>query len=492
MLGQISKIYRHICLVLVFLFPACFYAQVIAETDTTMIKNTNTSEIIDSITPTSPDTTSVLEMLNHPSDTSLIKTDSIIPYKESISFQSIAHKYFTSLDSLKDEYHEWKYTGEDLLSNPYYINLFSYPTLYKGTLRRVIGSPKFRENAGEWNEDYERVQLADQTLVNIYGKRPYLIKTTGLAPEEDVGIRKDLETKVIPETKLSDKVNKPILTKEPVVIKPDWEVTSFKPNFWTFRADVSLRFMQNYISSNWYQGGESNNSLLGSATLEANYDNKRKITFSNKLEMKLGFYSSRSDTIHKYKTNSDLLRMTNKLGIKATKHWYYTFMLQSWTQFYRSFRSNNRYVYSDFMSPFENVASIGMDYKFTSKNKKFNVSATLSPFAHNLKYVGREKLITSNGLDEGKHHKSTFGSTITANATWQPIKNVTWKSRLYFFTDYTFAKVEWENTFLFKINDFLSTELFLYPRFDDSVKRKEGKSYTQFKEYISLGFGMSF
>ncbi|MBQ7664015.1 MAG: DUF3078 domain-containing protein, partial [Bacteroidaceae bacterium] len=338
------SIYRKLCLIVVFLLPASVFGQVVTDSGSTARGKTDVAEVLDSIAAITEDSTAAPDSTAIPDSIISAVKDTVIPQKNKIAFDGIAHRYSARLDSLKDEYHEWKYTGEDLLSNPYYINLFSYPTLYKGTLRRVIGSPKFRENAGEWNEDYERVQLADQTLVNIYGKRPYLIKTTGLAPEEDVGIRKDLETKVIPETKLSDKVNKPILTKEPVVIKPDWEVTSFKPNFWTFRADVSLRFMQNYISSNWYQGGESNNSLLGSATLEANYDNKRKITFSNKLEMKLGFYSSRSDTIHKYKTNSDLLRMTNKLGIKATKHWYYTFMLQSWTQFYRSFRSNNRYV----------------------------------------------------------------------------------------------------------------------------------------------------
>lgn len=486
------RIYRRLCVQFLFLLPAALFGQVVTESGSTARGKTDVAEVLDSIAAITEDSTAAPDSTAIPDSIISAVKDTVIPQKNKIAFDGIAHRYSARLDSLKDEYHEWEYTGDDLLSNPYYINLFSSPTLYKGSLRRIIGSPKFKESNSEWNANYERVRLTDLALVNIYGKRPYLIETTGLAPEEGGGIRKDLETEVIPITKLSEKVDKPKLTKDPVVIKPDWEVTTFRPNFWTFKADVSLRFMQNYISSNWYQGGESNNSLLGSATLEANYDNKRKITFSNKLEMKLGFYSSRSDTIHKYKTNSDLLRMTNKLGVKATKHWYYTFMLQSWTQFYRSFRSNNRYVYSDFMSPFENVASIGMDYKFTSKNKKFNVSATLSPFAHSLKYVGREKLITSNGLDEGKHHKSTFGSTITANATWQPIKNVTWKSRLYFFTDYTFAKVEWENTFLFKINDFLSTELFLYPRFDDSVKRKEGKSYTQFKEYISLGFGMSF
>ena len=53
-------------------------------------------------------------------------------------------------------------------------------------------------------------------------------------------------------------------------------------------------------------------------------------------------------------------------------------------------------------------------------------------------------------------------------------------------------QVEWENTFDLKINDFLSTRFFIYPRFDDSVARQEGKSYLQLNEILSLGFKMNF
>ena len=76
--------------------------------------------------------------------------------------------------------------------------------------------------------------------------------------------------------------------------------------------------------------------------------------------MRLGFQSTRGDTYHKYLTNSDLLRLTNQLGLKASKHWSYSVMLQSWTQFCRSYKKNDRAVYSDIMSPFESLLSIGM------------------------------------------------------------------------------------------------------------------------------------
>ena len=42
-------------------------------------------------------------------------------------------------------------------------------------------------------------------------------------------------------------------------------------------------------------------------------------------------------------------------------------------------------------------------------------------------------------------------------------------------------------------DEYLTTQLFLYPRFDDSVKRKEGSNtYFQFKEYLSLGVKLNF
>lgn len=53
------------------------------------------------------------------------------------------------------------------------------------------------------------------------------------------------------------------------------EIVVEKPNFWTFSGDYYLQFLQNYVSDNWYKGGESNYSMMASATLQANYNNKQ-------------------------------------------------------------------------------------------------------------------------------------------------------------------------------------------------------------------------
>jgi hypothetical protein len=55
--------------------------------------------------------------------------------------------------------------------------------------------------------------------------------------------------------------------------------------------------------------------MVGALTLEANYDNKEKWLWNNKLELKLGFIRSRTDSLHKLKTNDDLIRLTSKVGL---------------------------------------------------------------------------------------------------------------------------------------------------------------------------------
>ena len=120
------------------------------------------------------------------------------------------------------------------------------------------------------------------------------------------------------------------------------------------------------------------------------------------------------------------------------------------------------------------------------------MNATLSPVAVKLKYVGRSSLVTSFGLDEGKHTKWEYGSNITANYTWDIFKNVRWSGRIYYFTDYSSTQVEWENTFNFSINRYLSARIFLYPRFDDSRKRNKDQSNFEFNELLSLGLKVDF
>ena len=411
--------------------------------------------------------------------------------------QNVVAKAIQQLDSLQHLSQKNTNTSVDSLQNPYFTSLLGTPMLYPGSVKRLFALGGTHNDGAFGGSVAHMLHRADSTLIGACIAYPQLALPYVESINDDHG-----EETVAP--------TPPAFSLSPTVEPKhdgvhDMGLPTFssdggdglgllvrRPNFWNFKTNFSLQFTQNYVSDNWYKGGESHNTLLAATVIEANYNNQRKLTFDNKLEMKLGFQSSHNDDEHKYKTNSDLLRLTNKLGLRAVKHWYYTVMLQSWTQFYKGYKSNDKKVYSDFMSPFESLLSVGMDYQYTTKKNRFNISATLSPLALKFKYVDRASLATSFGLDEGKHTLWEYGSNITINYKWDIIKNVSWTGRLYYFTDYSSTQLEWENTFNLSINRYLSAKLFLYPRFDDSRNRDENQSNFEFNELLSLGLNVNF
>lgn len=330
-------------------------------------------------------------------------------------------------------------------------------------------------------------RMLDKTLMNIYLSRPDLVKSTES--------RLDVVGAPIPEgapRKSNIDIVDDVAPKAIEIEATPMNIYVKKPNFWTIKGDYYLQFLQNYVSDNWYKGGESNYSMLGSITMQANYNNKQKVKWENKLELRLGYQTSKGDTLHKYKTSEDLIRYTGKLGLQATKRWYYTLQMIAQTQFTQGLKSNDQFIYSDFMSPFKLNLSVGMDYNVDWLNHRLKGSAHIAPLAFNWKYVGREALATRYGLKEGQHGMTDYGSEFTLDFTWQMAENLRWKSRLYGYTTYERAELEWENTISFQFNKYISTNIFLYPRFDDGTTRKEGESYWQFKEYASVGFSYSF
>lgn len=386
------------------------------------------------------------------------------------------------VDSLQKALETLSADSQKILNTKYY-RLFS-PLTYDPK----VTAGMFIPNAVR-SQSIEEEEI-DSVLLRYFLSRPDLVQTSvsrlhksaesaGAVPSSPVKRKVEIQKTLQPEEE------KPIDDYTPVDIK------IFKPNFWKFSGDYSLQFLQNYISENWYTGGESYLSAVGNVVLKLNYNNKQKVKFENILEMKLGLQTSESDTLHSLKTSTDMLRYTGKLSLQAIKKWDYAFQMIATTQFMRTFKSNNSVVYSDFFSPLELNFSIGMDYTISTKNQKLNGSIHLAPIALNFKYVDRLALSTRFGLDEGEHTLTDMGSQMTLNLTWKPNNDIKWTSRLYAYTTYKRAVVEFENTISFALSKFVSTNLFLYPRFDDGVARREDNNYWQMKEYFALGFSYS-
>ena len=365
-----------------------------------------------------------------------------------------------------------------------YYRLFAPLTFYHNVADKTLALNS--ESAGKDNVS----DAIDAALLNVYLKRPDLVQTTESELAETGSVREDIYQPMENQVAFVEKVDAPQLVDVPQDI-PDTVMVQV-PKFWTYKGDGFLQFMQNYVSGNWYKGGESNYSMVGALTLEANYDNKNKWKWDNKLELKLGFLRSRTDTLHKVKSNEDLIRFTSKVGLQATKHWYYTLQLQAYTQFSKGYKSNDPKVYSDWFSPFNLNLGLGMDYKVETENKRLTGTVNLSPIAVNYRYVGRLDLGPSYGLDPGKHSMVEFGPNMTADLVWKFNDVVTWKTRFYAFTSFKRAEIEWENTFELRVSKYITANLFLFPRFDDASIYDDDLGFWQFKEYSSLGFAYTF
>ncbi|MCH4147577.1 MAG: DUF3078 domain-containing protein [Prevotella sp.] len=356
-----------------------------------------------------------------------------------------------------------------------YNSLFLPTTFYKGVAKNnfeLDSSPS----------------LLDETLLKVYLDRPDLVERTETQLDKIGGTIEATPVKVEHAPDIVEQIApKPI---EPENVPVD--VVIIKPNFWTFSGDYYLQFLQNFVSSNWYKGGESNYSMVGSVTLNANFNNKQKVKWENKLEMKLGFQTSREDSLHSMRASENLLRFTSKYGLQASKKWYYTAQLIAYTQFMRQWVSNSQTLTTDFLGPLVVNLSLGMDYNVDWMNHKLTGSVHLAPAAYNYKYVNRESLASRYGIDAGKHHLNDFGSQITVDLLWKFSDNISWKTRLYGYTTYQRAELEWENTLTFKFNRWISSNIFVYPRFDDGATRINDHSYWQLKEYASVGFSYSF
>lgn len=368
--------------------------------------------------------------------------------------------------------------------NIYSLRMVMPPTFYSSAVLQ-----QFSSEAQGLSSDYNLLcmWMINDALSKMYVNQPQYITKTDDQIEASGTIRDDVEGSLTTDTKLTDKVVNVDLGTD---LDENVKLVTRKPNFWKFPGEGSLKFTQNYFSDNWYQGGENNYSFLGLLTLNANYDNKQNVQWENRLEVRLGFQTTgESDKYHSLKPTDNLLRITTKLGYKAYKTLFYTTQIQAYTQLVPLYDANSDNKRTDFLSPLNLTVSVGLDYKFATKNNNFRGNVYMAPCAYNMRYVDNIDLATRHGIEKGHHAYHNFGPSVTINAYWQIAKNISWKSRMYWISNFKYTNLEWENTFNFTINKYLSASLFVYPKFDDSSSRyrSEGGSFFMLKEWFSLG-----
>ncbi len=420
----------------------------------------------------------------------LLLSSSSIQAQDSEAVSSFA----SSLSSLKNEIASNYHSSATV--SPYYYRLLD-PGVYNASAAKHVMTLSDNESSGDYRDELN--QSIDQSLLNLYLKQPSKVKYSNehLEEEELVTAESPAE-EVIPNTKVDDILTKELQETPATAIDDsivDIGLKVEKPNFWTRKGEFSLQFSQNYFSDNWYKGGNNSQNLLSAIILEANYDDTKRIKWENRLELRLGFMTTTSDTCHTFLTSNDKIDLTSKLGIKAKKSWYYTVSAEAKSQFMPGYKTNDRRRYSSFLSPLDVYLSIGMDFKPTLKNGN-EFSLALLPVSYKMRYLrDHDENIHSVYNMIGKDVTHDIGSKIEMNSKLKLAKDFFWKSRFYFFTAYDYAEGEWENSFQYQFSKYISAEVFTLWRFDDNRDRKyydDNLGYFQFKEYFTLGLTYAF
>jgi uncharacterized protein YoxC len=132
-----------------------------------------------------------------------------------------------------------------------YYRLFAPTTFYRSGVNKSLS---MNPESGD-----EVTDAVDAAMIDLYLRRPDLVKDTESHLDRVGSVREDVNQEVKQTVELVDQVEP--LPDEPEVVPVGIVVT--KPNFWQFKFDGYLQFMQNYVSCNWYKGGESSYSAIG-------------------------------------------------------------------------------------------------------------------------------------------------------------------------------------------------------------------------------------
>ncbi len=257
---------------------------------------------------------------------------------------------------------------------------------------------------------------------------------------------------------------------------------------WTKKTTSAVQLSQMYVSDNWYQGGQNNLNLNSTQSFNLTYDDMKSVKFTTNVLWKLGLNSAPDDTVHSMRVNEDLFRLESNLGIKAFDSWYYTLSGIFNTQLFNTYVANSETVKTTLLSPSDFNLGLGMQYSYSNKPAGFSCNVIMAPLAYNLTFVVDSVSVdpTSFGIPDGLS-KSEIGSNFEIKTSWSIRKDLTWSSRLFYYTNYERVLCDFENTFNLIFNQYFSTRLFFHLRFDDSTHTPDTPLF-QTKELISVGF----
>lgn len=293
------------------------------------------------------------------------------------------------------------------------------------------------------------------------------------------------------------------LSLEEITIDPQEQkmpLTHIDVKNWIHHFHGALQLSQAYITANWYAGGSSNLTFNADVSWEVklNPNKNKNLMFENLIRYKLSMTSAPKDWPRKYTISEDEFKINTKFGRRATrnKKWYYTAQLQFSTPLLNNYFDNTWDMSAAFLAPGELNLGIGMTYNTTSHNKRIKFQFSGAPLSYNLRINRVPDRIDSKEVlgmpNPGDKTWSQFGSSVECKLEWLIVTNLTWKSRFWLFTDYSNVQSDFENTLNFAFNRFLSTQIHVHLRFDNSCFPDPTWGHWQLKEVLSFGFNFKY
>ena len=409
--------------------------------------------------------------------------------------QGVVDYYNLKIDELVGKWQDISVDDDEDKTNPVYAKVFTTPVLYKSVIDKAFCAGEDAEESDLLAMDDKRGEVIDGLMLDVYKSAPELVKMT----EGELRNEKSVIAYRHEIAGLDLNINRGAMPQDVV---GGMKTTVVKPNYWKFSGRTSLTFTQNFLSPNWFQGGESNYTMLATVDLDMNYDDLDRISWTNHFDFDLGFATYPSDEYHKFKTNSDKIRLESTFGYKLIKNLDLAAKLKGETQTLPNYPSNSPDFISNFAAPLDVNASIGLNYKPTFGN--FKLEVYLAPISsYNFRYVHYDNLAYSFGLpvDENgvqSHQRHDFGTQLVVTLpTYKLTSFLDVYSRLeYYLSGYTQGDLrnffQWETKFNVALSKYFTASLMLHTRFDDSVVLSDDEvskkwGYWQLKELFTLG-----
>ena len=246
-----------------------------------------------------------------------------------------------------------------------------------------------------------------------------------------------------------------------------------KDSVWFGDAILAFNLQQTGFT-NWAQGGESSISYGSVFTATADRIAPNSIWKNN---IRLGFgYLKRNGFVAR--KNTDLIILTSTYGYDLNDKWEASAGIDFRSQFANGYKygvdaatgNETALLVSTFLSPAYVQPSIGFSFKH-----KNIFSATISPLSNKITIVKNDSLasVGAFGVDPFSHFRSQMGTTVNFSYNNKIMENVTVKTNLLLFGDYSKYTIWDLNYDLFidmKINKWLMTNFLLQLIYDDDIK----------------------